>query len=162
MFLLNFVPSWLLGFSVNIIIIVGGISFVISLFLESFARYIPWIIPHKTLLQVLGILLLVLGVYLKGAADMEVKWRDRVTEMETKVALAEAESKINNSKVQIKIVEKTRYVKENQIKIDQQIVNENIQHISFDFWNTIVRPNRLFKEKRAELIGTLFNNQFSK
>ena len=32
------------------------------------------------------------------------------------------------------------------------IVNENIQHISFDFWNTIVRPNRLFKEKRAELI----------
>lgn len=42
------------------------------------------------------------------------------------------------------------------------IVNENIQHISFDFWNTIVRPNRLFKEKRAELIGTLFNNQFSK
>ncbi len=42
------------------------------------------------------------------------------------------------------------------------IVNENIQHISFDFWNTIVRPNGLFKEKRAELIGTLFNNQFSK
>jgi FMN phosphatase YigB (HAD superfamily) len=42
------------------------------------------------------------------------------------------------------------------------IVNENIQHISFDFWNTIVRPNRLFKEKRAELIGTLFNNRFSK
>lgn len=42
------------------------------------------------------------------------------------------------------------------------IVKENIQHISFDFWNTIVRPNPLFKEKRAELIGTLFNNQFSK
>lgn len=42
------------------------------------------------------------------------------------------------------------------------IVNENIQHISFDFWNTIVRPNPIFKEKRAELIGTLFNNQFSK
>ncbi len=42
------------------------------------------------------------------------------------------------------------------------IDNENVKHISFDFWNTIVRPNRLFKEKRAELIGTLFNNQFSK
>ena len=42
------------------------------------------------------------------------------------------------------------------------IVKENIQHISFDFWNTIVRPNPLFKEKRAELIGTLVNNQFSK
>jgi FMN phosphatase YigB (HAD superfamily) len=42
------------------------------------------------------------------------------------------------------------------------VENEKIQHISFDFWNTIARPNRLFKEKRAELIGTLFNNQFSK
>jgi FMN phosphatase YigB (HAD superfamily) len=41
------------------------------------------------------------------------------------------------------------------------IVNENIQHISFDFWNTIVRPNRLFKEKRAELVGIFLNNQFS-
>ena len=40
--------------------------------------------------------------------------------------------------------------------------NQNIQHVSFDFWNTIVRPNPQFKEKRAELIGTLFNNQFSK
>ena len=42
------------------------------------------------------------------------------------------------------------------------IDNENIQHISFDFWNTIVHPNPQFKEERAELIGTLFNNQFSK
>lgn len=42
------------------------------------------------------------------------------------------------------------------------IDNENIQHISFDFWNTIVRPNPLFKEKRAKLIGTLFNHPFSK
>jgi len=40
--------------------------------------------------------------------------------------------------------------------------NQNIQHVSFDFWNTIVRPNPQFKEKRAELIGTFFNNQFSK
>ena len=42
------------------------------------------------------------------------------------------------------------------------IDNEDIKHISFDFWNTIVRPNPQFKEKRSELIGTLFNNQFSK
>jgi FMN phosphatase YigB (HAD superfamily) len=42
------------------------------------------------------------------------------------------------------------------------IDNQNIQHVSFDFWNTIVRPNPLFKEKRAELIRTLFKDQFSK
>jgi FMN phosphatase YigB (HAD superfamily) len=42
------------------------------------------------------------------------------------------------------------------------INNQNIQHVSFDFWNTIVRSNPRFKEKRAELIRTLFNNQFSK
>lgn len=42
------------------------------------------------------------------------------------------------------------------------IRDENIQHVSFDFWNTIVHPNPLFKERRAELIGNLFNEQFSK
>jgi hypothetical protein len=52
---------------------------------------------------------------------MELKWRERVAEMEVKVAAAEAESKLASSKVQLKIVEQTRYVKENQIRIEQKI-----------------------------------------
>ena len=121
MFLLSFIPDWLLSFAVNIIIIAGVTSIAVSIFFEFFTRYIPWATPHKILLQIVGIILLITGVYFKGGADMEVKWRARVAEMEVKVAAAEAESKLASSKVQLKIVEKTRYVKENQIRIEQKI-----------------------------------------
>jgi preprotein translocase subunit SecF len=121
MFLLSFIPTWLLVFVVNTVIIVGVISIAVSIFLEFFTRYIPWVAPHKILLQLIGIILLITGVYFKGGTDMELKWRERVAEMEVKVAAAEAESKLASSKVQLKIVEQTRYVKENQIRIEQKI-----------------------------------------
>ena len=33
-------------------------------------------------------------------------------------------------------------------EIKSLINNKIIQHVSFDFWNTIARPNPQFKEKR--------------
>lgn len=41
------------------------------------------------------------------------------------------------------------------------IETDEIQHISFDFWNTIALPNPQFKEKRAQLIRSFFNGQVS-
>ena len=127
MFLLSLIPEWLLSFAVNIIIIAGVTSIAVSIFFEFFTRYIPWAAPHKILLQIVGIILLMTGVYFKGGVDMEIKWRDRVAKMEAKVALAEAESKLASSKVQLKIVEKTRYVKENQIRIEQKIDDAKVK-----------------------------------
>ncbi|MFM7681267.1 MAG: hypothetical protein ACKO7P_00785, partial [Bacteroidota bacterium] len=42
------------------------------------------------------------------------------------------------------------------------IVSKNAYlHFSFDFWNTMVFPNPLFKEKRAELISQLTNENYT-
>lgn len=127
MFLLSLIPDWLLSLTVSIIIIAGVTSIAVSIFFEFFTRYIPWAAPHKILLQIVGIILLITGVYFKGGVDMEIKWRDRVAKMEARVATAEAESKLASSKVQIKIVEKTRYVKENQIRIEQKIDDAKVK-----------------------------------
>lgn len=42
------------------------------------------------------------------------------------------------------------------------IISKNAYlHFSFDFWNTMVFPNPLFKEKRAELISQLTNKNYT-
>jgi hypothetical protein len=70
--------------------------------------------------------LLIAGVYLKGGVGVEMEWRARVAEMEAKVAKAEAESKEANSKIQTKVVEKIRVVKEKEIVIQEKIANVKV------------------------------------
>ena len=96
MFLLNFIPDSLLLWVVNAILIAGIIGTVVAFFFGFFVRFLPWIIPYRMVLQVVGLVLLVSGVYLKGGVGVELEWRARVAEMEAKVAKAEAESKVAN------------------------------------------------------------------
>jgi hypothetical protein len=55
--------------------------------------------------------LLTAGIYFKGGYTTEMMWRDRVKELETKVAAAEVESKKENVVVQEKIVKQKEYIK---------------------------------------------------
>ena len=51
------------------------------------------------------------GIYFKGGYTTEMMWRDRVKELEAKVAAAETESKQENIVVQEKIVKQKEYIK---------------------------------------------------
>lgn len=126
MFLLNFIPTAFLLWVVNAILIAGIIGTVVSFFFGFFIRFIPWVLPYRMILQVVALLLLVIGVYFKGGVVVEMKWRDRVTEMEAKVAKAEAESKVVNTEIQTKIVEKIKVVKEKEYIIQDRIVNMTV------------------------------------
>lgn len=126
MFLLNFIPDALLLWVVNAILIAGIVSTVVAFFFGFFIRFIPWIIPYRMLLQVVGLVLLIAGVYFKGGVGVEMEWRARVADMEAKVAKAEAESKVVNANVKEKIVEKIRVVKEKEYIIQDRIVNMTV------------------------------------
>jgi hypothetical protein len=123
MFLLNFIPDAFLLWVVNAILIAGIIGTVVAFFFGFFVRYLPWIIPYRMLLQVVGLVLLIAGVYFKGGVGVEMEWRARVAEMEAKVAEAEAKSKVVNEVIVEKIVEKIRVVKEKELVIQEKIVN---------------------------------------
>lgn len=126
MFLLNFIPDAFLLWVVNAVLLAGIIGTVVAFFFGFFVRFIPWIIPYRMFLQVAGLVLLIAGVYFKGGVGVEMEWRARVAEMEAKVAKAEAESKETNSKIQTKVVEKIRVVKEKEIVIQEKIANVKI------------------------------------
>lgn len=118
MWLLHLLPDSFLIYVINGICVAGLVATVFGFFLG----WVPFVGRWKLPLQLLGIALLVAGVYFKGGYSTEMEWRARVAEVEKKVAVAEAKAKKANSQVQTKIV--TKIVK---IKEKQQVVKERIQ-----------------------------------
>jgi hypothetical protein len=119
MWLLHFLPDSFLHTIINIVLFAGLGLTGIGFFLIGF---IPGARNYKTLVQILGVVLLVAGIYWKGGYGVEMEWRARVAEVEKKVAIAEAKAKEANTKVQEKIV--TKIVK---IKEKAEVTKENIR-----------------------------------
>ncbi len=118
MWLLHLLPDSFLIYVINGICIAGAVATVLGFFLG----WVPFVGRWKLPLQLLGIALLVAGVYFKGGYSTEMEWRARVAEVEKKVAVAEAKAKEANTKVQEKIV--TKIVK---IKEKAEVTKENIR-----------------------------------
>jgi len=118
MWLLHLLPDSFLIYVINGICIAGLVATVLGFFLG----WVPFVNRWKLPLQLLGIALLVAGVYFKGGYSTEIEWRARVAEVEKKVKVAEAKAKQANSQVQTKIVTKIVRIKEKA-----QVVNRRIE-----------------------------------
>ena len=108
MWILHLLPDSFLIWVVNITCIVGLAATMGGFFLG----WVPFVGRWKLPLQLLGIALLVAGVYWKGGYSTEMAWRDRVAEVEAKVKVAEAKAKQANTQVQTKIVTKIVKIQE--------------------------------------------------
>lgn len=112
MFLLHFLPDTLLMYVVNIVLIVGVVSFILAFFvLHKILNKLPGLSKYALAFQIVSAILLVLGIYFKGGYTTEMMWRDQVKELEGKVAAAEAEAKKENVVIQEKIVKQKEYIK---------------------------------------------------
>ena len=93
-----------------------------------FIRRIPVINQYRTPAQVLGIALLVTGVYWRGGYAIEQEWRERVAEVEARVAAAEAASQEENVKIVTKVVTKTQIVRTRGETITKYIDREIVRY----------------------------------
>ena len=118
MWILHLLPDSFLIWIINITCIVGLAATMSGFFLG----WIPFVNRYKTPLQILGVVLLTVGVYWKGGYSTEMEWRARVAEAEKKVKVAEAKAKKANSQVQTKIVTKIVRIKEKA-----QVINRRIE-----------------------------------
>ena len=89
-------------------IIAAGITGVLAGWL---GKWIPFYGNYVKILQPVGIVLLVLGVWLRGGYDTEMAWRAKVAEAEARVAAAEQKSQETNTVIEEKVVEKTKVIK---------------------------------------------------
>jgi len=111
MWLLSFLPDSFLLWIINIILLAGLVGTLSSFFI----KFIPPLMPYASGIKIIGIILLVAGVWFRGGYDVEMEWRKRVSDLEAKIAIAEEKSKDTNTKIQTKIVEKVKVVKENTV-----------------------------------------------
>ena len=121
MWMLAFIPDALLAWAINTVLIAGIVGFAASFFFGYVFRWIPAIAPYHLLIQVVSIVLLVAGVYFKGGYSVEMAWRERVAELEAKIAISEQQSKEVNEKIVTVYKDKVKVVKEVQVVVQEKI-----------------------------------------
>lgn len=115
--MISFIPDSVLNL-IYWVIILAGITGVAASWL---ARWIPFYGNYARLLKPLGVLLIILGVYLKGGLDTEMAWRQRVADLETKVKESEEKSKQVNEKIIVKYKDRVKVIKDTQIVVQEKI-----------------------------------------
>lgn len=120
MWVLSFIPDSFLFFVVLSILFAGIGLYAFSFFI----KIIPPLIPYAGIVRILGTVLLIAGVYFYGSYATEAEWREKVSEAQEKVKLAEEKSKQINTVVQKQVVEKIKQVKDVQVVIQERIVEK--------------------------------------
>ena len=124
MWILHFLPDALILWICNIVLLAGILLTVTAFFIQR----IPVINQYRIPAQVLGIALLVIGVYWRGGYAVEQEWRERVAEVEARVATAEAKSAEENVKIVTKVVTKTQVIRTRGETITKYIDREIVKY----------------------------------
>jgi hypothetical protein len=75
----------------------------------------------KTLSQLIGVILIAGSLYLLGGYGVEMSWRAKVADLESKLEEAKKESAKVNTVVETKVVTKTKIIKEKADTIVQYV-----------------------------------------
>lgn len=109
-----------------------------------FAHRIPLVWQYQLPFKVAGVALLVAGVFFRGGYSVEMDWRERVREMEAKVAAAEAESQSANAKL-----EKAGSTKVKEIRGKTVVVRQYVDREVTKYDNQCVIPVAVIKAHNA-------------
>ena len=124
MWILHFLPDAMILWICNTVLLAGILLTVTAFFIKR----IPIINQYRIPAQVLGIALLVIGVYWRGGYAIEQEWRERVAEVEFRVAAAEAAAREENVKIVTKVVTKTQVIRTRGETITKYIDREIVKY----------------------------------
>ena len=133
MWILHFLPDSVILWFCNSLLL-AGIALTTAAF---FVKNIPIINQYRVPAQVLGIVLLVLGVYFRGGLAVETEWRERVAEVQARLVEAEKASAEANTQIDTKSQKKIASVRERTTYIRQYVDREVVK---YDATCTIPQP----------------------
>ena len=145
----SLIPTWLITILVNGLIVVG----VVGISAAWIARFVPYFNMYRGPIQVIGIICLVLGVYFKGGADVERSWRERVKELEARVAVAEQQSAEANKKLSNQLNQNKRLTQEVK-NANQAAVRANASKIDAECRVPDVAIELLNRSSQNQLSGS--------
>jgi hypothetical protein len=108
MWILHLLPDNFIAWIVSLILLAGTVVTIAGFFV----RFIPFVNAYRIPVQIAGILLLIVGVYFDGGYTTEMAWRERVAEVEAKLAVAEKRSAEVNTEIVTRVVTQTKLIKE--------------------------------------------------
>ncbi len=108
--MLSLVPDSLFVWITYILMTIGAGLYVAS----KLVKWIPLMGQYKLPAELIGIVVLLGGVYLSGGYGVEMSWREKVKQLEEKLKAAEEKSQQVNTVIKEKIVYKTKIVKEKE------------------------------------------------
>jgi hypothetical protein len=153
MWILHLLPESYILFVTYCLMGIGAAGLLVSWFIT----FIPFLNIYRTWIQIASILLLASGVYWYGGYGNEIAWRERVAEMEAKVAAAEKKSQEVNAKVETKIVEKTKVIREKG-KTQIEYINRLVEGKTVEIVKDMSAEERaVFEAKQKELLDAIKN-----
>lgn len=127
---------WLLNFFTDLLIhglvVAGLLGTLVCFFVPSN----PLISTYQLPLKIISIALLCAGIFFEGTIYKDNVWKARVAEAEKRVLLAEIAATKANGKIEYKIIEKIKVVRENEKQVQLKI-KENANKIDA---NCVVIP----------------------
>jgi hypothetical protein len=119
-FLLSFVPDWFINYFVHIIFGAGVVGIIVGAFLSK----VPFVSQYGFLIKIVSNILFVVGLFLEGGLQTELAWREKVADLQKKIEIAQQQSKETNAKIEQKVAEKVKNIKDN-VNANRQIIEEN-------------------------------------
>lgn len=145
MWLLHFLSDGFIEFIVHTVLVLGIVgTFLTFVVLNRLLLAAPFVAPYYQALRAISVVLLVGGIYLEGGLAAEQQWRERVREMEAKVAAAEAQSQAANQKLADAGKQKIKIIREKGQVIKQYIDREVVKYD-----NQCVIPGAVVKAHNA-------------
>lgn len=119
-FLLSFVPDWFINYFVHIIFGAGVVGIIVGAFLSK----VPFVSQYGFLIKIVSNILFVVGLFLEGGLQTELAWREKVADLQKKIEIAQQQSKETNAKIEQKVTDKAKTIKDN-VNANRQIIEEN-------------------------------------
>jgi hypothetical protein len=124
MWILHFLPDSIILWFCNILLLTG----IVATAAGFVAHRIPVISQYQLPFRVLGIALLILGVYFRGGVAVEQQWRERVAAVEARLAEAEKVSAEANTQIESKSQKKTTEIRQRTTYIRQYVDREVVRY----------------------------------
>lgn len=153
MWILQLLPDSFILYVVYLAISIGAIGILASYVI----KFIPFLNIYRTPIQLVCIVLFCGGVYWYGGYSNEMAWRARVAEMQDRVQQAEEKSQQANTQIEIKIVEKTKVIREKG-RVQIEYINRLVEGKPIEIVKDMSAEERAaFEAKQKELQDALKN-----
>jgi len=156
MWMLQFLPDAVILWFCNILLLLGIVLTVLGFFVHR----LPFLYQYQLPFKIAGIILLAAGVYFRGGYAVEMTWRERVTELEKKLSVAEAKSAEVNTVIEQKVVYRDRVVREQGRTLTEYVDREVVKLIPaqcdrlpqelIDVHNRAARIDRVVDDARKD------------